>query len=73
MAYLVSQRTHEIGVRIALGATPTRLIAIVLAHGGVLVAVGLVIGGVGAWSVRSVAQAVLFGLQPGDPDAFAAA
>ena len=74
MAFLVSRRAHEIGVRIALGATPERLIGMVLAHGGVIVAIGLAIGGVGAWLLRSVAGSMLFpGLQPGDPRAFAAA
>jgi predicted permease len=74
MAFLVSRRTHEFGVRIALGATPERLIGTVLAHGGVIVAIGLAIGGVGAWLLRSVAESMLFpGLQSGDPRAFAAA
>jgi putative ABC transport system permease protein len=73
MAFLVSQRTHEIGVRIALGATAARLIGMVFARGIVVVAIGLVIGGAGAWYLRSIAEAFLFGLQPGDPRAFAAA
>ncbi len=74
MAFFVSRRTREIGVHIALGASPARLIGTVLTHGGVVVAIGLAIGGVGAWLLRSVAGSMLFpGLEPGDPRAFAAA
>jgi len=53
MAYVVSQRTREIGVRMALGATRSNVVWMVLMNACVLVAAGLVIGGVGAWySVR---------------------
>jgi putative ABC transport system permease protein len=73
LAYVVSQRTREIGVRMALGATRSRVVAMVLLNACVLVAVGLAIGGVGARYLGSTARTFLFGLQPSDPRAFAAA
>jgi putative ABC transport system permease protein len=73
MACIVSQRTREIGVRMALGATRSRVVWMVLANAIVLVAAGLIIGGVGAWYLSATAKTFLFGLQPTDPRAFAAA
>jgi putative ABC transport system permease protein len=70
MAYLVSQRTREIGVRIALGATRSHVIGMVLRNACALVAAGLVIGGVGAWYLSATAKSFLFGLEPNDPRAF---
>src|SRR4029078_6808691 len=49
MAYVVAQRTREIGVRMALGATRSSVVSMVMRSAGLLVAVGLVLGGVGAW------------------------
>jgi predicted permease len=73
MAYVVAQRTREIGVRIALGATPSKVIGMVMGKASVLVIAGLVIGGLGAWYLSAGAKAFLFGLEANDPRAFAAA
>ncbi len=73
MAYLVSQRTREIGVRIALGATRSRVVGMVLLNACVLVTAGLAIGGLAAWYLTAAAKAFLFRLEPTDPRAFAAA
>jgi putative ABC transport system permease protein len=73
LAVVVSQRTREIGVRMALGATRANVVRMVLAKTGALVACGLIIGGVGAWYLSATARAFLFGVEPTDPRAFAAA
>jgi putative ABC transport system permease protein len=73
MAYVVAQRTREIGVRMALGATRSNVVGMVLRNAGLLVVLGLVIGGVGAWYVSAAAKSFLFRLDPSDPRAFVAA
>jgi putative ABC transport system permease protein len=73
MAYIVSQRTREIGVRMALGATRSKVIGMVLAKAFTLVLAGLVLGGIGAWYLGATAQAFLFGIEPHDTRAFLAA
>jgi putative ABC transport system permease protein len=73
MAFVVSQRTREIGVRIALGASQSRVVRMVLIKAAVLVTIGLVIGSVAAWFLSATAAAFLFRLEPTDPRAFAAA
>ena len=73
MAYVVSQRTREIGVRMALGATRANVVGMVLRNACALVAAGLVIGGVGAWYLSAAAKTFLFRLEANDPRAFAAA
>ncbi len=73
LAHLVSQRRREIGVRMALGATRGSVFRMVLRDAAVLVAAGLAIGGTAAWFLRSVSTAFLFGVEPGDPRAFAGA
>ena len=73
MAYVVSQRTREIGVRMALGATRSSVMRMVLGNAGALVAAGLVIGSLGAWYLKTAATSFLFGLDATDPRAFAAA
>ena len=73
MAYVVAQRTREIGVRMALGASRRSVVGMVLTRAGIMVAIGLVVGGLGAWLLRSSASAFLFRLESDDPRAFAAA
>jgi putative ABC transport system permease protein len=73
MAYLVSQRTREIGVRMALGAPRWSVVRSVLTRAGVLILIGLIIGGVGAWFLSSTAQSFLFRMDTTDPRPFAAA
>jgi putative ABC transport system permease protein len=73
MAYLVSQRAREIGVRMALGATRANVMRMVLLNACVLLASGLIIGGVGAWFLSAAARTFLFSIEATDPRAFAAA
>ncbi len=73
MSYLVAQRTHEIGVRMALGATASDVVGMVVGNGCMLLAAGLAIGGLAAWYLSAAAGAFLFQITPTDPRAFAAA
>jgi predicted permease len=67
MAYTVSQRIPELGVRIALGAAPGDIRALVLGQGARLAAVGLAVGLTLALLSRRVLQGLLFGVTPRDP------
>ncbi len=67
MAYLVTQRTREIGVRLALGASPARVMTTVIGRGVVHTASGVAIGVVVAWPLASLVQAFLFEVRPHDP------
>jgi ABC-type antimicrobial peptide transport system permease subunit len=70
LAYHVVQRLHEIGVRIALGATASKVLSLVFKKGMMLVVVGLVAGlGVAAWVTRALEQQ-LYGIEPTDPVTF---
>jgi ABC-type antimicrobial peptide transport system permease subunit len=73
MAYLVAQREREIGVRMALGASRGAVVGMVLRTAGVLVSIGLVIGGVAAWSLGGTAKAFLFRMNVTDPRVYATA
>jgi ABC-type antimicrobial peptide transport system permease subunit len=73
LAYLVSQQTRDIGIRIALGATRARVVTGVVSHAGALVAAGLVVGGFTAWSLSNLARGFLFGLDPTDARAYGVA
>jgi predicted permease len=66
IAFGVAQRTREIGVRLAIGAEPARVLRMVLGHGMRLAVLGLLIGGVVAWSVSGMLRAILFGIEPSD-------
>ena len=73
MAYVVSQRTREIGVRMALGATRGTVVRMVLRHAGLLVLAGLLLGGIGAWYLSATAERFLVRLESNAPRAFIAA
>ncbi|HEY3519194.1 MAG TPA: ABC transporter permease [Gammaproteobacteria bacterium] len=73
LSYAVTQRTRELGVRLALGAMPQRLRAMVLKQVGVMVAIGCAVGIAAAMALAGVAKGVLFGVSGYDPRAFVAA
>jgi ABC-type antimicrobial peptide transport system permease subunit len=72
LAFFVTQRFREIGIRIALGSTPARIFALILREGLVLLVVGVVLGVLGVRSLEQVLQSQLYGLAVMDPTAIAA-
>jgi len=72
LAYSVSQRTREIGVRIALGARPSSVLGMVVRNGMELAAVGVVIGTAGAWGLSRFLREQLFQVSATDPFTYAA-
>ena len=73
MSYLVTQSTHDIGVRMALGAQRSSILGMVLRHGAVLTVVGIVAGLIGAAAISRVMSTLLFGISATDVATFAAA
>lgn len=74
MAYAVSQSTHEFGLRMALGASPSNLLRLVMSHGLTVAAGGVVLGSVAALALtRLIAGNLLYKVNPHDPLAFALA
>jgi putative ABC transport system permease protein len=71
IVYFVSRRTHEIGIRIALGATPQTVIALVLLQTFWLIGAGVTIGLVAALALTRVMTGLLYGVKPTDPLTFA--
>jgi ABC-type antimicrobial peptide transport system permease subunit len=71
LAHRVVERRHEIGVRLALGATPRGVVRMVLGQALVLLGVGLAIGLGAAWQFGAGVKAFLFGTEPVDPLVFA--
>jgi putative ABC transport system permease protein len=67
IAYAVSQRTHELGVRVALGATGDRISRMVIGEGLALTAVGILIGSVAAFFAGRLVSSLLFGVGALDP------
>lgn len=67
ISYVVSRRTREIGMRIALGARPGEVERGIVAHSVRLAAIGLVVGVALALGTTRVLQGLLFGVEPGDP------
>jgi putative ABC transport system permease protein len=72
MSYVVTQRTQEIGIRMALGATVTDILKLTLARGFKLVAMGLVVGLAGAFLLTRLLATLLFSISATDPLTFAA-
>jgi ABC-type antimicrobial peptide transport system permease subunit len=70
LAFSVSARTQEIGIRMALGADGGRVQRMILREGGVLLVIGLVLGVVGAFFAAGVMRGLLFGVAPHDPSTF---
>jgi putative ABC transport system permease protein len=72
MAYAVAGRTHEFGVRMALGATPPGILRLVLGQALVTAAAGVAAGTLGAFLLTRTLQSLLFGVTATDPATFAA-
>ena len=73
MAYSVERRTHEIGVRLALGAGRGDILRMILQHGLLLAVAGVTLGAVGAFWLAESLRAMLFEVKPRDPLSFVAA
>ena len=73
LAYFVSQRSRELGIRLALGARPRALFLMVVGQGLRPVAIGVAIGLAGAMGVTTLMQSLLFGVTPVDPAAYVVA
>ena len=67
LAYLVTQRTKEIGIRIALGSSAAAIFELVLREGLVLIAAGFALGAAGALALRRSLESQLFGVSASDP------
>jgi putative ABC transport system permease protein len=73
LAYLVGQRTREIGLRLAVGASPSDVVWLFVREGAVLILIGVCVGLAGALAGGRWIAALLFGVTPADPATFAAA
>jgi putative ABC transport system permease protein len=73
MAYAVSQRTREIGIRMALGAASGRVLRLVVGRALLLTGIAIVIGAAGATALARLLGTLLFGVGPADPFTFATA
>ncbi|HEX6719485.1 MAG TPA: ABC transporter permease, partial [Pyrinomonadaceae bacterium] len=71
-AYTVTQRTHELGIRIALGAQVSDVLKMILGQGMAVIGVGLVIGLASAFALMRLLRSLLFGVGENDPLTFAA-
>jgi ABC-type antimicrobial peptide transport system permease subunit len=73
MAYVVSQRTQEIGIRMALGAQSSTILRSVLGSALLTMLLGIAIGLIGAWGLSGLVRGFLFEVQPHDPRVYAGA
>jgi len=72
LAFSVSQRTNELGIRVALGAQRGEILRMILGEGAAMALVGLVIGGAAAIPLSQMLKGLLFGVEPADPPTIAA-
>ena len=72
MAYFVGQRTHEVGVRMALGAQPRDVLRLVVGHGAKLALTGVLVGILASLWLTRLMSDLLFGVAATDPLTFAA-
>jgi len=72
MAYYMTQRTYEIGIRLALGARPSEVVWLAVRHGGALTTTGLALGLAVAFATTRVMKSLLFGVSATDPELLAA-
>ena len=72
MSYSVTQRTHEIGIRMAIGARPRDVFTMILGQGMKLAIIGVVIGLAAAFGLTRVMASMLFGVTPTDATTFGA-
>jgi predicted permease len=70
ISYSVARRVQEIGIRMALGASPTTVLRMILRQGLLLVAVGVLLGSAGAFGLARVIASQFYGVQPTDPKTF---
>lgn len=73
MACTITQRTNEIGIRMALGATGASMVAMVVRQGLLVTLVGITGGVIGAMALSKLVAALVFGVEPNDPATFAVA
>jgi putative ABC transport system permease protein len=67
MAFAVAQRTHEIGIRLAIGANARNILALILGRGMALVGVGMAVGLIGAFALTRFLASMLYGVGANDP------
>jgi len=72
LAYSVTERTREIGVRMSLGAQPAQIVGMVVGRGARLVVAGAAVGLAGAWALSGLLKGLLFGIGPRDTATYVA-